>query len=125
VTIPNAYHLDKLTVTDSGASVTSQTGVFNVFGPLAKFVISVDNSPTHGTPFTVKVFAEDSAGNVLRGYHSPTTWSDSSGQITGSPAAFSAGLSTNHVTVANSYSTDRITVTSGSVSSQSAAVNIR
>ena len=124
VTLPNAYKRDTITVTDVAAKVTSQSSQFNVFGPLAKFVIGVSSSQTAGKAFTVRVNAEDSAGNLLSGYHAVTTWSDSSGQIKGSPAAFSGGVSTNQVTVAKPYSNDRITVTNGSITSQSVPFNI-
>lgn len=124
VTIANPAKGDKLLITNPYAGFTEETGPFNVLGPLARFVISVSSAPTHGTPFTVKVYAKDSVGNVLGNYSSPTTWSDSSGQITGSPAAFTRGVSTNQVTVANPYSSDHITVTNGSVTTKSAAFNI-
>ena len=124
VTIPSAHKQDKITVTDAAASVTSQSGAFNVLGPLARFFISVPSSAKAGTAFTVKLYAGDSAGNLLTGYHGSPSWSDTSGQLSGSPAAFSGGVSTNQVTVAHAYSNDRVTVTSGSVTSRSAPFNI-
>jgi hypothetical protein len=49
-------------------------------------------------------------------------WSDTGGQLTGSPAALSGGVSTNTVTFANARKQDKITVTDtgANVTSQSA-----
>src|SRR5437588_12777012 len=86
VTFATPLHAERITV--KNGSVSSQSAVFNVVGPLAKFDIRVPTSPTAGSPFTVKVYAEDSAGNQLSGYHGSPTWSDLSGHVTGSPVAF-------------------------------------
>jgi streptogramin lyase len=121
-TFANPYHRDQITVTDG--SVSSQGGPFNVVGPLAKFVIARQGVPTAGQSFTVNVYAEDAVGTVVRDYGGSPTWSDASGTLSGSPDAFSNGVSTNTVTISSAYKGDRITVTDGSVSTEGGAFNV-
>jgi hypothetical protein len=99
--------------------VSSKTKTFSVLGPFAKFAIHVPASATHGTPFPVTVDAEDGAGNLVKTYAGTPTWSDTSNQLSGSPTAFSGGVSTNSVTLANPVKSDRIEVTDGGITSQS------
>jgi hypothetical protein len=122
VTLANPAHTDRITITDGG--VSSQTGQFNVYGPMSKFDLSIQKPVTSGTPFAVTVYAEDSAGNVIAGYSGSPTWSDKSGGLTGSPAAFTNGASNNTVTLPSPYYKDRITVTDAPISSQTGPFNV-
>ncbi len=115
-------HSDHITVTDGSAS--SQSAAFSRSGPFAKFVIRVPTSATTGSPATITIYAEDSAGNLAKGYSSSTHWTDTSGQISGHPAAFSAGKSTNTITFTQPFTADRVQVTAGSVTGRSATFNI-
>jgi DNA-binding beta-propeller fold protein YncE len=117
VTFAQPVHGDAITVV--GGAVSSKTKTFSVLGPFAKFAIHVPASATHGTPFPVTLDAEDGAGNLVKTYAGTPTWSDTSNQLTGSPAAFSGGVSTNSVTLANPVKSDRIEVTAGGITSQS------
>jgi hypothetical protein len=67
---------------------------------------------------TLRLTARDSAGNRVPSYAGTPTWSDPSGQIAGSPTAFSAGVSQTSVTFARPVHADAITVLAGSASSQ-------
>jgi DNA-binding beta-propeller fold protein YncE len=119
LTFAHAVHADVITVQASPVSSPSKT--FSVVGPLATFAIHVPASATHNTPFPVTIDAQDSAGNVVKTYTRTPTWSDTSGQLSGSPAAFSGGVSTNEVTLASSTRLDRIRVTDGGVTKLSGA----
>jgi DNA-binding beta-propeller fold protein YncE len=107
-------------VTDSD---NARVEKFGVSGALAKFVIGTPSSFTAGTAHTVTVTAEDSAGNVIGDYSGSPSWSDASGQLTGSPASFSSGESVNQVTLTPAHA-DHITVTDGSVTSTSKVFNV-
>jgi DNA-binding beta-propeller fold protein YncE len=119
VTFAGAVRADVITVQDSPVSSPSKT--FSVIGPLATFAIHVPASAAHGTPFPVTIDAQDSAGNVVKTYAGTPTWSDTSRQLSGSPAAFSGGVSTNQVTLASPTKLDRIRVTDGGVTKLSGA----
>ena len=122
VTLTNPYHKDRITVTDGG--VSSQSGQFNVYGPFSKFDLAIQKPVTSGAPFAVTVYAQDSAGNVIQSYSGSPTWSDLSGGLSGSPASFTGGVSTNTVTLPSPYHKDRITVTDGTVTSQTGPFNV-
>ncbi len=126
VTLTNPAHIDRITVTDSAQSVSSKSSAFNVVGPLSKFVITPTGPETAGQAFTVTVRAEDAAGNTITSYAGSPTWSDTSAQLTGTPAGFTNGVSTNQVTLTNPVRRDTITVTDSaqSVTDQSAAFNV-
>ncbi len=115
---------DRITVDDAGLSVSDQSAPFNVVGALSRFVVGVPATATAGQPFTVTVRAEDALGDTITSYAGSPSWSDTSGQLTGSPAAFTGGVSTNQVTLTNPSAADHITVTDGGVSSQSRGVNV-
>jgi DNA-binding beta-propeller fold protein YncE len=119
VTFADAVHADVITVHASPVNSPSKT--FSVVGPLATFAIHVPASATHGTPFPVTIDAQDSAGNVVKTYAGTPAWSDTSGQLSGSPAAFSEGVSTNQVTLPSASKLDRIRVTDGGVTKLSGA----
>jgi hypothetical protein len=108
-------------ITVVNTSLHFTTKEFDVRGPFAKFAIQVPSSATHGTPFTATIYADDAAGNHVTSYVGHPTWTDTSGQLTGSPASFSSGTSTNNVTLAKAVASDRIRVTDGAVTQQSAA----
>jgi len=123
VTLSNPSHADRITVTDG--TVTDTGGAFNVLGPLARFEILTTGPYTAGQPFTVKIYAQDGLGDTITGYAGTPTWSDSSGQLTGSPAAFTNGLSTNQVTLGSAVNSDQITVTDSTISSHSASFKVQ
>ena len=122
MTLTNPYHKDRITVTDGG--VSSQSGQFNVYGPFSKFDLAIQKPVTSGTPFAVTAYSQDSAGNAIQSYSGSPTWSDLSGGLSGSPASFTGGVSTNTVTLPSPYQKDRITVTDDTVTSQTGPFNV-
>jgi large repetitive protein len=122
VTLPAAYHQDRITVTDG--SVSTQSAPFNVLDQVSSFVFKIARPVVAGQPVSVRIYAEDSHGQVVTNYSGSPTWSDSSGALTGSPGAFVNGVSTNIVTLPTAYRQDRITVSDGFVSSQSSAFDV-
>jgi hypothetical protein len=122
VAFANPAKTDRITA--AASTLSASTRPFNVVGPLATFAISVPRFDTAGKPFTVRVYAEDAAGNVITTYAGAPSWSDASGQLTGSPAAFKRGLSSTAVTLAKAVKADTITVTAGGVSSTSGTFRV-
>ena len=122
VTLRTPTRSDTVSVTTGGVKGTSPS--FGVVGSLSKFVVVAPSSPPAGQPFTVKVYAEDSVGNIITPYSGTPKWSDTSKQLSGSPAAFSKGVSTTQVTLNNPYHLDQITVTKGVITGNSRTFNV-
>jgi hypothetical protein len=103
VRFANPVHGDRITVTDGPVGIQSSS--FSRVGALAKFALSTPGTGSAGTAATVTISAEDSVGNVVTDHAGSPTWSDSSGQITGSPHAFSSGVSHTSVTFPSRFAT--------------------
>lgn len=118
---------DVITVDTGGASGTSAP--FTVRGPLDHFVFSpkVPTPVSAGAAFKVRVMAVDALGNQLVNYTAPATWSDLTGTLTpAAPSDFVGGVSkTTTAQVSTPMQGDRITISSGGVSSTSNAFNVR
>jgi hypothetical protein len=123
-TIGVPFHGDRITVSSSG--VSGQSSLFNVLGPLDHIAISgVPASVSVGESFTVRATAKDSLSDTITDYAAPATWSDRSGSLTpASPADFANGVSSTSAQVGVPYHDDRITLTSGGVSGNSALFNV-
>jgi hypothetical protein len=126
-TVRLPFSADRVTVTSGGTS--GQSPQFNVLGPLDHIGIAlsgVSGSVPVGHSFTVRATAMDALDDTIVDYAAPATWSDRSGALTpSSPAPFDHGVSTTAAQVGLPYHDDRITLTSGSVSAQTALFDVR
>jgi hypothetical protein len=122
-TIPVPFKNDKITVTSGG--VTGSSVAFAVIGPYAAITTTFAKPVTAGSPFTFTAQAVDSAGNIVKNYNEPATWSDLSGQLSpATPASFVSGVSKTSATVANPFHADKITIASGGKTKQSGAFDV-
>jgi hypothetical protein len=110
VSVVNAYHADKVTVsTASGAAGSSNT--FNVIGSLDHFLVRVSPSTvSYASPLTVTITALDALNQTVAGYTGPVTLTDLSGSLTVTSSSWNAGVGTASVTVANAYHADAVSV---------------
>ena len=102
------------------------TAVFTVNpGPLDHFTLTASGGgnildQTVNTAFNITVTAYDINNNIKTDYAGPATLTDLSSSIApSSTGAFTNGAVTVSVTIANSFTNDRITATSGAISTQS------
>jgi hypothetical protein len=117
VTISQPVRGDRVTASSGGVQGTS--GAFSVAGAVDHLELSAPSSAPAGTTFTITARARDAAGNLVKGYAGPATWSDSAGQLApGAPADFSAGVSTTTARVLAPVHNDVITLSSGGVAAQ-------
>lgn len=131
ITVPTTQ--SNLTITVSGSGAQGTSNAFNVNpGPLAKFAVTATDggaisTQTAGTPFNIKIVAQDANDNTVTGFTGTVTISDLTGTITPTTStSFAAGvLASQQVSINQSRSTDVITVSSGGAtgSSNSFAVN--
>lgn len=111
------------TITVHSGGVTGTSAGFKVLGPLDHVKVSVVAPFAAGIPYTVNAFAEDTVGNIVTGYAGSASVSDlDGGSASGS---FAAGRLTVQLTPAAVQSGDQATVTTGTVSGQSATFNVR
>jgi hypothetical protein len=62
---------------------------------------------------------------IIPNFSDTVDWSDTAGQLSGSPAAFSHGNSTNSVTFNTADEGDKVTATDGPISTVSHALTIK
>jgi hypothetical protein len=114
---------DTITVTSRGVSGTSVP--FAIIGPLYAITTTVAKPVTAGSPFTFTAQAIDSAGNIVKNYNAPATWSDLSGQLSpATPSSFVNGISKTSATVSNPFHADKITISSGGKTKQSGTFDV-
>ena len=126
VTLADPATSDRITIVDSAQGLTSQSSTFKIIGPVRRLAISVAGPGRAGQPFPVTVRAKDAVGNTVTSYAGSPSWSDTSGQLTGAPAAFIKGVSTNQVTFAEPATGDQITIVDSAqgVTSHSSAFKV-
>jgi hypothetical protein len=123
-TVSAAFRGDRITV--SSADASGQSGALNVLGPLDHIALSgMPGSVSVGQTFTVSATAKDAVDDTLVDYAAPATWSDRGGTLKpATPVAFDQGISSTTAQVGGPYHDDRITLTSGAVSAQSALFTV-
>lgn len=122
-TVTGSFHSDQISVTTSG--VTGLSRVFSVLGPLAAIQVKLGMPVSAGGGFDLKALAYDASGNFLAGYAGLAAWSDTSGELTGPPATFTAGVSsTSAALIADPFHADRVSVQSGAVTGQTGLFNV-
>ncbi|MBV9870550.1 MAG: hypothetical protein JO214_08005 [Frankiaceae bacterium] len=111
--IADPTHGDTVSVTTAAATGTSR--VFNVYGPVDHFVLNPVSGVSAGNSFTVTATAQDALGSTVANYSDPTTWSDTSGELSpAAPAAFVNGVSSTSATITDPQTDDVIEVSNGS-----------
>jgi len=133
-TIAGPFAGDRITLTSGGT--TGRSAPFDVLGSLASLTVKVVRTTSSaaaaepltvgaGVRFTVLTQAFDAAGNLLTTYSAPASWSDLSGALSpAGPSAFANGVSVTGASVGVPFRHDRITVTAGGVSGQSAPFTV-
>jgi hypothetical protein len=126
VTVPSELTSDTVEATDqSGSSATGQSAAFAVIGALDHFKVTA--SPANGslaTPATVTVTPEDALGDRIDGFAGPVTAAVAAGSAAFSSFTWAAnGVGKATATFATLVKGDSITVTDGTASGTSGALN--
>ena len=114
---------DRVTVT--GGGVSGQSGSFSLVGPFDHFKVSGPGTPASNTDTSVTFTAQDALNQTVRTFSGAVEVTDTShlvaaaGQVT-----WLSGFGTLPVTFTGPAVSDRVTVTGGGVSSQSAAFSL-
>ncbi len=122
ITISKAIQNNIIIASDGGIRGTSNS--FEVrHGSLDHFSFDADldtpgiqgiSSPQrNGSPFTIRVYARDSAGQIVTDFNGTVTLSDLTGTITPSTGVFNNGILTLSVTINASQNNNTITVSDG------------
>jgi hypothetical protein len=130
MTVPGIHTGLTLTVDNGGAQGTSNAFDVNP-GALAKFLVTADDggnigAQTAGTPFNIKIVAQDANGNTVTSFSDVVSISDLSGTITPTTSnGFVNGeLASEQVSVNQQQTNDVITVANGGITGSSNAFNV-
>lgn len=125
VTITRAVANNNIAATGSGKS--GESNAFDVNpAELDHFDFATISSPqVAGQAFDITVTAKDAFDNTITDFGSQVTLDDNTGTITpGTMGSFNAGQRTESVTITQTALDNRITATSGGVTSQSGFFNV-